>query len=121
MRDNDQIRLDKDPTAAESSHGLDKLNEMMHALKAEGIDTDWADITLNDDIPLDRRHIRSIIALLALELVPPSRPIPIKVASDAAVGTSALLSGFVDIPTLEMDPGLRNRTLDTTGNDFDTG
>ena len=121
LRANDQVRLDAAPSANQSSDALDRLNEMMHGLKTEGIDTGWVKLTTGDEFPLGSEHIRSVVNMLALETIPPSLPIPALVASNAAVGKSALKSSFIQIPTLTMDRGLVDRLQDTSADDFETG
>ena len=120
LEDNDEVPLGQDPTAVQSSHGMKRLNQLLHGLKGEGADVGYADIELSDDVPLAPEYIRPLVKVMAFELVSPSRTAPATLFREAEAAKRTLQAAFVEVPLLKMDRGLRNRMHDSTGSDFET-
>lgn len=62
--------LDALATAAaeDAAVGLEKLNDMMFAWAADGVDVNHSALTLESPFTLADRHVRGVKALLAIEL-----------------------------------------------------
>jgi len=108
------------PSADEMTDGVRAINLMLHSLEAEGVKLGFADIGVDDDVPLADRFIRGVKYLLAIDLAPEyGVEVAPEVAIIAAQSKTFLQTAFTEIPRLEMDTGLRNRRWSTTGEQFD--
>ncbi|NIA67776.1 hypothetical protein HBA54_04160 [Pelagibius litoralis] len=107
------------PTNSQMVDGLERMNEMLHGLKAHNADIGYQDITLDDDIPLPPEHIRPVRYMLAVELAPEfSGNVTPEVAVEAKAGMLTLQSAYRRIGKLRPDEGLENR-LTRHGYDID--
>lgn len=108
----------KTMTAAEASDGLETLNQLLHSLKAEGADLGFADIDLNDEIPLPPEHVRAVRFLLAVDLAP---EYSVELTPEVSIGAQnaklILQAAYAQIPELGFDRGLKRRLDDWWGDD----
>ena len=110
----------RSPSADEMSDGVRSLNVMLHGWETDGIKLGFADIGVDDDIPLADRFIRGVMYLLAIDIASDyGTEVSPEVAINAAQSKTAIQTAFTEIPKLEMDTGLRNRRWNTTGEQFD--
>jgi len=54
--------------AVDAKTGLEKLNNMMSGLTAQGIDVLWPELALDDLFPLGPEHVEGVEAMLAVRL-----------------------------------------------------
>lgn len=114
------IHPGRSPSADEMTDGVRSLNLMLHSFEAEGIKLGFADITVDDDVPLADKFIRGVTYLLAIDLAPGyGTEVSPEVAINAAQSKTFLQTAFTEIPKLEMDTGLRNRRWGTGSETFD--
>lgn len=98
------------PSAAEITDGLASFNDMVSGFESQGIKLGFADIALDDDLPLEERFHEAIKYLLGVRMASEyGTDISPEVAIIAQNGLSFLQTHFTDIPKLRMDKGLRNR------------
>lgn len=84
------------PTNVEASDGLNALNGMMHAWKADGVDVGHIDLALSDNLALAPEHHQAVTALLAVRLSSDYEvPIPQGVGILAANGWSGLQAKYI--------------------------
>lgn len=96
-----------------ASDGLVALNEMMHAWKGVGVNTDHETLELSDDFPLDEEHIQGVKALLSVRLSSDyNLPLTDALVRDADMGWEALCAEFMEASdNAEFDTGLTWLTL----------
>ncbi len=98
------------PTAAELNDGLDTFNQMVNGFESQAINLGFSDLTLDEDLPLDKKFHEGVRFLLAVVLAPEyGVEITPEIAIKAQSGMAFLQSHFAEIPILKMDKGLRNR------------
>lgn len=103
------IAPDETATGVNASVALSDLNEMMHALKLQGADTQWDDVTLNTQFPLGNHHVQGVKALLCKRMAEErGKPIGAVLAEDARRGLEALQSEYGNEENLRFDDGLMN-------------
>lgn len=97
-------------SADQARDALEVMNDMLHGLKGEGIDLGYANITLDDDLPLPREHIKPVRFLLAVDLAAEygSNLTP-EVATTAQDGKTILQAAYRRIETLKTDRALHSR------------
>lgn len=101
-----------DPTTSEMSDGLEALNDFMENLAVDGVRIAHQTLTLDTALNVDKAHIRTIKAQLAVELAPEfGAAVDPQVAFIAQQGMKALRADTKLSKTTEIDRGLqwRNR------------
>ena len=99
------------PTSVQASRALERLNDMMHAWKGQGVDVGHQDYTLNSQFALAPEHVLATKALLCVLLCGDYEvPVPDSVALMASNGWSGLQAAYVtNDPNKDMtvETGLR--------------
>lgn len=97
-------------TASQAKDGLEVLNDMLHALKAEGADLGFADIESTDEMPLPREHIRPVRFLLAVDLAAEfASTLTPEVATTAQRARGLLQAAYRTVGKLTSDIALQDR------------
>ena len=97
-------------SAEQATDGLRVMNEMLHGLKGEGINLGYADIELDDDLPLPNEHIRPVRFLLAVDLAAEyGSALTPEVSVGAQNGRKILRAAYRQIDTLKTDRALHSR------------
>ena len=95
------------PTAEEADSALVVMNQFFNSWRFEGIDLEWIDITLNDDVPYPKDHIQPFRYNLAMALAPEYgvMPSPLVVAM-AKQGYDQMQREYMDNRLLSTDDAL---------------
>jgi hypothetical protein len=101
--------------AIAATDGLERLNDMMHALKAAGVEIDHDTLEATDDFPLDEEFVQGTAALLAVALADDhGAEVSDGTARDAQQCWEGLQAEFVAKP----DPATVDLALRRTGRNF---
>lgn len=95
------------PSAVESNDALETLNDMVAGWQSQNIYTGAGTLSLDDDFPLDDRHIGAVKYMLAVRLAPEfGMDAPAKIQSLANSGWQLLFADYNGIEDLRVDVGL---------------
>ena len=98
----------EEAAAHDADAGLEAYNELFFGWVSEGVDTSPSELGLNDTFPLDKRHERGIVALLAVRLADDyDQGVSPILARDADTGWRALQADYVYIEPLRSQEALQ--------------
>ncbi len=103
------------PSAADAATALEVLTDMAAAWSARNIHTGWTATNLEDEFPLEDRHLGGVKAMLALELCDHFRIAPTAIlVRDARDGMARLQADYWSIEYEGASPSLRSN-ISATG------
>ena len=95
------------PTTGEMADGLEALNDLMESLAVDGVTLSHQTLTLDGLVNLDKAHIRTLKAQLAVELAPEfGSSVDPQVAFTAQQGMKSLRTDTRFIKTTAVDTAL---------------
>lgn len=103
------VAAEEAPSAADSADTLVALNGIMNSGDMHGFPTTWTTKELTDTFPLDARHERGVVAMLAVNIAGMfGKPIDADLANEAMEGQRTLQNDFSIIEDMTTDEALIN-------------